>query len=68
MHNAFNLPLLYTSVAIKEDSINYDAMMRAFKSLLTLEGQRCTVSHSTVPRGNTSCIIQRKYIFSILLK
>ena len=36
----FNLPLLYAAVAIEEDRLNYDTVMRMFKSLLTLEGRR----------------------------
>ena len=27
----FNLPLLHAAVAIEEDSLNYDAVMRAYK-------------------------------------
>ena len=34
----FILPLFYAAVAIKEDSLDYDDMMRAFRSLLTLKG------------------------------
>ena len=34
----FNLPFLYATIAIKEDSLDYDDMMRVFRSLLTLEG------------------------------
>ena len=36
----FNLPLLYAAVAIEEDSLDYDDVMCAFRSLLTLEGRR----------------------------
>ena len=35
-----NLSLLYTTIAIEEDSLDYDDVMRAFRSLLTLEGRR----------------------------
>ena len=34
----FNLYLLYTAVAIEEDSLNYDAVIRALKILLPLKG------------------------------
>ena len=37
----FSLSLLYATVTIEEDSLNYNAMMHMFKSLLTLEDWRC---------------------------
>ena len=36
----FSLSFLYTAVAIEEDSLDYDDVMRTFRSLLTLEGRR----------------------------
>ena len=49
----FNLPLLYAAVAIEEDRVNYDAVMRTFKSLLTLEGQRHRGISLVMPVGNS---------------
>ena len=46
----FNLPLLYAAVAIEEDGLNYDTVMRTFKSLLTLEGRRCRAGY--IPRAS----------------